>query len=64
MADDRKDNSKRPDWIPDWFPKHNSLEYSQKLMQVCILLLAGAYLLYHLFRGRIGKVAATAAGAS
>ena len=58
------DEHKTPSWVPDWFPKFHSLDYSAKMIQLGILILAASYLLYHLFQGKVSKVASTAAGAA
>ena len=61
MADN---DSVKPDWIPDWFPKGESLKYITSLLQVFVLVLGAAYLFFHLTKGRVKQVTATAAGAS
>jgi len=58
------DDNRRPSWLPDWLPEGNTIKYTSGAIQLIILLLAAAYLTFHLFKGRIKVATATAAGAT
>lgn len=57
-------SNRKPNWLPDWLPEGNTIKYVSGSLQLVILLLAGAFLAYHLFKGKVKIAAATAAGAS
>lgn len=49
-----KGNESNPTWIPDWFPKKDTIDYISGGLTALLLILVGSYLALHFFRGKLG----------